>query len=58
MVGIAWIVKHLGQTKEVGAYGGSQDRDKDECENVDQAEEAGSAAGPEPGWAAHLWNSA
>ena len=38
--------------EEVGAYEGFKDRDDEECEYVedDQAEEAGSAADPEPGW--------
>ena len=38
--------------EEVGAYDGFKDRDDEECEDFedDQAEEAGSAAGPEPGW--------
>ena len=38
--------------KEAFAYHGFKDRDDEECEDVedDQAEEAGSAAGPEPGW--------
>ena len=38
--------------EEAGAYDGFKDRDDEECEDVDddQAEEAGSATGPEPGW--------
>ena len=38
--------------KEAFAYHGFKDRDDEECEDVedDQAEEADSAAGPEPGW--------
>ena len=46
-------IKHLGQTKEEArAYYGFKDRDEEECEDVgdDQAEQAGSAAGPEQGW--------
>ena len=41
----------LGQAKESN-YNGFKDRDDEECEDVedDQAEEADSAAGPEPGW--------
>ena len=36
----------------VGAYNGFKGRDDEECEDVEdgQAEEAGSAPGPEPGW--------
>ena len=38
--------------EEACAYYGFKDRDDEECEDVDddQAEEAGSATGPEPGW--------
>ena len=44
----------VGEDKgeEVGAYDGFDDREDEECFDVedDQAEEAGSAADPEPGW--------
>ena len=47
-------MKLLGQTQERKpcAYHGFKDRDEEECEDVedDQAEETGSAAGPELGW--------
>ena len=47
-----WIGADKGEEVCAYAYDGFKDRDDEECEDVeeDQAQEAGSVAGQEPGW--------